>query len=72
MLLRSIGAYLCAQSCPSLCNPWTEEPGGLQTVEFSKQAWSRLSFPTSEDLPNPGIKPASLVSPEIGRQLLYH
>ena len=33
-------------------------------MEFSRQEyWSGLPFPTPEDLPNPGIKPASLVSP---------
>ena len=52
--------------------PWTEEPGGLQSMglqsqtvvlqvplsmEFCRQEyWSGLPFPSSEDLPNPGIK----------------
>ena len=34
------------------------------SMEFSRQEyWSGLPFPTPEDLPNPGIEPASLVSP---------
>ena len=33
---------------------------------FSRQDyWSGLPFPSPEDLPNPGIKPASLVSPAL-------
>ena len=33
------------------------------SMEFSQQEyWSRLSFPTPGDLPNPGIEPMSLVS----------
>jgi len=32
-------------------------------MEFSRQEyWSRLPFPTSGDLPNPGIESVSLVS----------
>jgi len=35
-------------------------------MEFSRQEyWSRLPFPTPEDLPNPGIQPASLGSPAL-------
>jgi len=35
-------------------------------MEFSKQEhWSGLSFPTPGDLPNPGIKSASLASPAL-------
>ena len=34
------------------------------SMEFSRQEyWSGLPSPTPGDLPNPGIKPASLVSP---------
>ena len=36
------------------------------SMEFSRQEyWSGLSFPTSGDLPNPGIEPMSLVSPAL-------
>ena len=35
-------------------------------MEFPRQEyWSRLPFPTPEDLPDPGIKLASLVSPAL-------
>ena len=35
-------------------------------MEFSRQEfWSRLPFPAPGDLPDPGIEPASLVSPAL-------
>ena len=35
-------------------------------MEFSRQEyWSGLSFPSSGDLPDPGIKPMSLTSPAL-------
>ena len=35
-------------------------------IELSRQEyWSGLSFPSPEDLPNPGIKPTSSVSPSL-------
>ena len=45
-----------AQSCLTLCNPWT-----LQSMEFSRpESWSGQPFPSPGDLPNPGIEPQSL------------
>ena len=36
------------------------------SMGFSRQEyWSKLLFPTPGDLPHPGIKPVSLVSPEL-------
>ena len=36
------------------------------SMEFSRQEyWNRLPFPTLGDLPDPGIKPASFVSPAL-------
>ena len=32
---------------------------------FRQEYWGRLPFPSPEDLPNPGIEPASPVSPEL-------
>jgi len=35
-------------------------------MEFSKQEyWSGLPFPVQEELPNPGIRPMTPVSPEL-------
>ena len=31
-----------------------------------KECWSGLSYPSSGDLPNPGIEPASPLSPTLG------
>ena len=45
--------------------PWTVVRQAPLSVEFpSQEYWSGLPFPPSGDLPNPGIKPASPVSPE--------
>ena len=42
-------------------------------VEFPKQEyWNVLPLPTPGDLPNPGIKPTSLVSPALAGGLFYH
>ena len=38
----------------------------LLSMEFSKQEyWTGLPFPTPNYLPNPGVKPASPVSPAL-------
>ena len=44
--------------------------------EFSREEyWNGVPFPTSEDLPHPGIEPACLASPALtgdSWQVLYH
>ena len=36
------------------------------SMGFSRQEyWSELPFPSPEDLPDPGIKPTSLISPAL-------
>ena len=46
--------------------PWTEEPGGLQSMGFPRQDyWSRLLFPPPGDLPDLGIEPVSPTSPAL-------
>ena len=43
---------------------WTHQ--APLSMEFSKQEyWSWLPYPTPGDLPNPGIKPASVPSPTL-------
>ena len=45
---------------------WTVAHQAPMSVEFFRQEyWSGLLFPTSGDLPDPGIKPVSLVSPAL-------
>ena len=55
---------VCAQSCPTLYNSMeyvAYEPP--LSMGFSRQEyWSGLPFPSPGYLPNPGIKPTSLVS----------
>ena len=61
-----------AQLCLTLCNPMDCGPPGSSVQGLSRQEyWRGLSFPSSGDLPDPRIKPKSLVSC-IGRLLLSH
>ena len=57
----------CAQSCPTFCDPMDcSPPDSSCPWNFSRQEyWSRSPFPTPGDLPEPGIQPASLVSPAL-------
>ena len=81
--LRRLG--VCAkslQSCPTLCDPmdspgsneltriqWTHQ-GPLSMGSFRQENWSVFPCSHPGDLPNPGIKPASLLSPAlVGRFL---
>ena len=66
-------ARLCAQllSCvrlfynPMDCTP-PPPPRLLCPWDFpARILWSRLPFPNPGDLPNPGIEPASLMSPAL-------
>ena len=46
--------------------PWTvAHQAPLSLGFFRQEYWSGLSFPSPEDLPNPGIKHASLTSPVL-------
>ena len=67
--LQSIFCWMCVcvLSCFShvrLCATlWTVARQGPLSMGFSLQEfWSGLPFPSSEDLPEPGIKPVSLKS----------
>ena len=56
-----------------LATPWTVVHQAHLSVGFPRQEyWSGLPFPPLEDLPDLGIKPASLTSSFIGRRILYH
>ena len=51
---------LVIQSCLTHCDPMTIAHQVPLSMEFSRQEyWSGLSFPTLEDLPDPGIEPGS-------------
>ena len=46
--------------------PWTVTRQAPVSMGFSRQEyWSGLPFPSPEDLPDPGIQPASLTSPAL-------
>ena len=52
---------------------WTVARQAFLSIGFSRQEyWSGLPCPPPGHLPNPGIKPASLTPPAVGRQVLYH
>ena len=57
--------YACVLSHIRLfATPWTVACKTPLSMEFSREEyWSGLPFPFPGDLPNPGIKPVSLVSP---------
>ena len=65
--LASLNSYMHAQSLSRVLLsviPRTVARQALPSMEFSRQEyWSGLPFLTPGDLPDPGIKPASLVSP---------
>ena len=55
--------HACTQSCLTLCNTMDCSPLVPLSMEvFRQEYWSRLSFPTPGDLPNPETEPSSLVS----------
>ena len=50
----------------SFVTPWTVLCQAFLSMEFSRQEyWSGLPFPSPGDLPDPGIKPLSPVSPAL-------
>ena len=59
----------CVQSLSGIqlfVAPWTIARLVSLSMEFSKQEyWSGLPFPPPGDLPDPGIKPTSPVSPAL-------
>ena len=49
-----------------LCDPTDHNPPAPLSMEFSRQEyWRGLPCPPPGDLPNPGIKPTSLISPVL-------
>ena len=58
---------VCILSCVHLfVTPWTVVHQAPLAMEFSRQEyWSRLSFSTPGDLPDPGIKLVTPKSPAL-------
>ena len=47
---------LVSKSCPTIAAPWTVAHQAPLSMGFPRQEhWSRLSFPSPGDLPDPGI-----------------
>ena len=63
----SCGPRLVAQSCLTLCNllDCVAHQAPLSMGFPSQEYWSWFSFPSPAALADPGIKPASPVSPEL-------
>ena len=56
----------CIQSCLTLCDPMNcYSPDSCVHEVILAEHWSGLPFPPPGNLPNPGIKPASPVAPEL-------
>ena len=61
--------FSCVQLCWTL---WTTAHQPPQSMEFSRQEYqSGLPWPPSGDLPDPGIEPASLMSPALAGWFLH-
>ena len=60
LLFSAPQSVLVAQSCLTLCDPWTVAHQAPLSVGFSRQEyWSGLPFPSPGDLADPGIEPGS-------------
>ena len=66
--------HVCVLSFVQLfATPWTVTQQTPLFMGFSRQeSWSGLPFPTLGVFPNPGIKPTSLVSPELAGRFFTH
>ena len=62
VIFRITQVYFIAQSCPTLCDPLDWSSARLLCPWNSSASWSGLPFPPPGDLPDLGIKSASLVS----------
>ena len=67
---------MCAQSLGRVQlfeAPWTVPCQAALSVDSSRQEyWSGLPFPPPVDLPHPGIKSMSLVSPSLAGKFFNH
>ena len=68
--IRYTGIHMCVLSCFSsfqlFVNLWTVAHQAPLSMGISRQEyWSRLLFPSSGDLPDPGVEFVSLMSPAL-------
>ena len=68
------GGGACVLSCVRLfAILWTVAHQAPLSMGYSRQEhWSGLTFPPPGDLPDPGIKPTSLMSPALARGFLFY
>ena len=60
LICFSLSESEVAQSCPTVCDPWTLAHQAPPSMGFSRQEyWSGSPFPSLGDLPDPGIEPTS-------------
>ena len=64
--------YMCVQSCPTFCDPWTAAHQAPLFPEFSRQEyWSGLPFPPPGDLPDPEIYKLYFTNPDLSVSLSF-
>ena len=55
-----VSLCLVAQSCPTLCDPWSVDCQAPLSMEFPRQEyWSGLLFTSPGDLPDSRLEPGS-------------
>ena len=71
-VLKSFKGFMQSfQSCQTLCNLVDCSPPGSPVHGIlQKEYWNGLPFPSPGDFPDPGIKPASLMSPAVAGRFL--
>ena len=57
--------HAIAQSCQIFVTSWTIAHQDHLFIDFSRQEYWSVPFPTVEDLMHPGIQPVSLVYPAL-------
>ena len=64
---------LCAQSCPTLCNPMEYSPPGfsIHGILARQEYWSGLSFPSPGYLSSPKVEHTSPVSPTLAGRFFF-
>ena len=73
--MLSIGCVIRDEACvlsrvQLFATAWTVASHAPLSMEFSrKEYWSGLPFPSPGNVPDPGIKPMSLVSPPLAGRL---
>ena len=64
--MNVVHTCLLAQLHPALCHPaGCSPPAPLSTGLSRQEYWSRLPSPPPGELPNPGIKPTSIMCPAL-------